>query len=48
MPGFIGYNLTEPAATFTMPDEEVYCVCYPTDLKPAFTLSFFLLPLSDV
>lgn len=20
-----------------MPDEEVYCVCYPTDLKPAFT-----------
>lgn len=33
---YIYILLIQHAAKFTVTDEEVYCVCYPTDVKPAF------------
>lgn len=33
---YIYILIIQHAAKFTVTDEEVYCVCYPTDVKPAF------------
>lgn len=33
---YICILIIQHAAKFTVTDEEVYCVCYPTDVKPAF------------